>query len=276
MYNKTEGGKKERTMIKVKKEDRQAIKTLFRGIQDSMVIACIQGYMGEAYVDKLPNPEVGLIVSGEYSFFAGNANSDAAKAFAEGLFDFHDSDETVCIFSDDEPEWEDTLMAAKKNSPEVVMRYGIVQKDYTFDVPTLEKYIAKIPEGYELVMFNEDLYNQAMAEPWSMEFCETFDSAQDYLKRGFGYAAVCEGRLVAGTSTMTVYDGGTEIQVATHPDFRRKGLAMSCAAAFVLECQRRKIRPCWDAENLISKKMALALGYEYKGEYVTVRMKLPK
>lgn len=93
-----------------------------------------------------------------------------------------------------------------------------------------------------------------MSEDWSREFCETFASVEDYLKRGFGYAAVKKGKLVAGASTMTVYDGGTEVQVATHPDFRKKGLAMACAAAFVLECQRRNIRACWDAANRISKK----------------------
>ena len=263
-------------MIKVKKEERQSVKELFQGIQDSMVIACIQGYMGEAYVDKLPDPEVGLIVSGEYSFFAGNANSESAKEFAERLFDFSDSQDTVSIFSDNEPEREGVLMAAEKNSPQIVLRYGIVQKDYNFDVHTLNRYIDSLPQEYELVLFNEEIYHQAMKEDWSREFCETFDSAEDYLKRGFGYAILCDGRLAAGTSTMTVYDGGAEIQVATHPDFRRKGLAMSCAAAFILECQRRKIRPCWDAANQISKKMALALGYEYKGEYVTVHMKAPR
>lgn len=56
-------------MVKVEKNRLGEIEDLFKGIQDSMVIACIQGYMGDAYVDKLPKPTVGLIVSGEYSFF---------------------------------------------------------------------------------------------------------------------------------------------------------------------------------------------------------------
>ena len=72
---------------------------------------------------------------------------------------------------------------------------------------------------------------------------------------------------------MTVYDGGIEIQVATDEKYRRHGLALSCAAALIQECTIRKIRPCWDAANLISKKMALRLGYEYKGEYPTIHMK---
>lgn len=263
-------------MIKVSKEHLQEIKDLFEGIQDSMVIACIQGYMGDAYVDALPNPSVGLIISGEYSFFAGDTKNKEALTFVEKLFDLNPSNETVCIFSDDEPEWEALLMSIKENNPVAIPRYGIVQKDYIFDESLLKGYIKKLPKEYELVMFNEAVYNQAMAEDWAKEFCETFSSVDDYLKRGFGYAVLYNGKLVAGTSTMTVYDGGTEIQVATHPDFRQKGLAMASAAAFVLECQKRKIRPCWDAANQISKKMALSLGYEYKGEYTTIGMKKEK
>lgn len=260
-------------MVKVRKEEMQEIAKLFAGIQDSMVIACIQGYMGDAYVDRLPNPEVGLIISGEYSFFAGNTENPEARQLAESLFDLTPGSETVGIFADEEPEWEQLLMSVKKNNPKAVPRYGIVQKDYAFDEELLRDFAGKLPDGYELVMFNEELYNQAMEEAWSREFCETFASAEEYLTRGFGYAVTKDGRLAAGTSTMTVYDGGTEIQVATHPEHRRKGLAMVCAAAFVLECQKRKIRPCWDAANEISKKMALALGYEYKGEYTTIHMK---
>ncbi len=259
-------------MIKVEKERLWEIKKMFEGIQDSMVIACIQGYMGEAYVDQLPHPTVGLIVSGEYSFFAGNGNSEEAVRLVDNLFQLNPSTETVCIFSDDEAEWEETLMKVEKNHPVAVPRYGIVQKDYIFDENLLNNFIEKLPKSYELTMFDEKLYQQAMAEDWSKEFCETFDSAEDYINRGFGCAIVHKGKLVAGTSTMTVYDGGAEVQVATHPEFRKKGLAMVSAAAFLLESQKLKIRACWDAANLISKKMALALGYEYKGEYTTIHM----
>lgn len=259
-------------MIKVEKTDLHLIAELFEGIQDSMVIACLQGYMGDAYVDRLPDPTTGLIISGEYSFFAGDAKIDPALQLVDQLFVLNPSPETTCIFSDDQPEWEDTLMSIEKNNPTVVPRYGIVQKDYVFDEGILGRYTDNVPEGYELVMFDENIYNQSLEYDWSKEFCEIYSSAADYLNRGFGYAVLKDGKIVSGTSTMTVYDGGTEVQVATHPDFRRKGLAMICSAAFLLECQRRKIRACWDAENLISKKMALALGYEYKGEYTTIHM----
>ena len=111
-----------------------------------------------------------------------------------------------------------------------------------------------------------------MSEDWSKEFCETCASAEDFMKRGFGFAALKNGTLVSGASTMTVYDGGVEMQGATHESYRQLGLAQSCTAALILECVRRGVRPCLDAANKISKKMALNFGYEYKGEYTTIHM----
>lgn len=90
-------------MLKVQKEKLCEIAALFRNIEDSMVIACLQGYMGDAYVDQLPYPTVGLIVSGEYSFFAGDAQNEKAISLVENLFTLNPSKETVGIFADDEP-----------------------------------------------------------------------------------------------------------------------------------------------------------------------------
>ena len=259
-------------MIGVEKNERDSIAALFQGIDDSMVIACLQGYMGEAYADRLPNPRLAVIISGEYCFFGGSADTEEAKETAESIFDYIEEDSSVAIYASDNLGWRDLLLSIGKNNPVEVARYGIVQKDYEFDREKLKNIVDSIPEAFECKPFDEKIYNEAMSQPWSREFCETFASAQDYLKRGFGFAVLYNGQLVSGASTMTVYDGGIEIQIATREDFKRKGLALPCAAALLGECMDRKIRPCWDAANLISKHMALKLGYEYKGEYSTVQM----
>ncbi len=259
-------------MIEVKKNEMCNIADLFKGLEDSMVIACLQGYMGRAYVDRLPDPTIAMIVSGEYSFFSGNANTEAAKKLVEDVFDYIEDSSSVAIYADDNLQWRDLLLSVSKNNPEEVERYGIVQKDYEFDKDKLNNYIDTVPEGYEFKRFDKQIYEQAMSETWSKEFCETFHSVEDYLEKGFGFGTLYQGKLVAGASTMTVYDGGIEVQVATKEEFQRRGLAMPCAAALLLECMNRKIRPCWDAATLISKHMALKLGYEYKGEYSTVHM----
>ena len=259
-------------MIELQKEQMSLITDLFAGFEDSMVISCLQGYMGSAYVKAIHNPSAALIISGEYSFFAGDANSEDAKYLVQNLFVENKSDSTVVIFDDNDSQWKSLLLSIPENNPVVVPRFGIVQKDYIFDNKILQGYIDALPEDFELARFDESIYHQGMGEEWSKEFCETFSSAKDYLTRGFGFAALKNGKLVSGASTMTVYDGGIEIQVATDEKYRGKGLAMACAAALIQECVKKGIRPCWDAANLISKKMALALGYEYKGEYITIHM----
>lgn len=259
-------------MIEVKKNEMSNVAYLFKGVEDSMVIACLQGYMGSAYVDRLPDPTIAMIVSGEYSFFGGNANSEAAKELVGNLFNYIGGDTSVAIYADDNLQWRDLLLSVSNNHPVEVARYGIVQKDYEFDKVKLNSFIDSMPAGFQLVRFDQSIYEQAMSADWSREFCETFHSAENYLEKGFGFGAIYQGQLVAGASTMTVYDGGTEIQIATKEEFQRRGLAIPCAAALLLECMNRQIRPCWDAATLISKHMALKLGYEYKGEYSTVHM----
>lgn len=260
-------------MIEVKGSGQlKLLAPLFKGIEDSMVIACLQGYMGNAYIAVPENPAAGLIVSGEYCFFGGDPDSADAERLIKDLFTVIPGENTVAIFSDDKPDWERKLLSYPENNPVSVPRYGIAQRDYEFDENVLQKYINAVPEGFILAPFDNDIYEQAMRYDWSREFCETFHSADDYLKRGFGFAFLDNGALVSGASTMTVYDGGVEIQVATHEKYRRRGLAMPCAASLVKECARRKIRPHWDAANLVSKNMALSLGFEYRGEYITVHM----
>jgi len=186
------------------------------------------------------------------------------------LFDYIDKNTTVAIYSD--MKWKDLLLTVTENHPKEVERYRIVQKDYVFDEKKLNGYIDSLPGKYTLARFNDHIYDLAMSAEWSKEFCETFASAEDYLKKGFGYAALYDGELVAGASTMTVYDGGEETQVATRYDHRGGGLAIACSAALLLECQRRGIRACWDAANSASKHIALKLGYEDGGVYSTVHM----
>jgi RimJ/RimL family protein N-acetyltransferase len=262
-------------MDQVEKKGTGEISHLFEGIDDSMVIACLRGYQGTAYVDSITSPKVGLIVSGEYSFWGGDPNCSEARDLVHHVFSYIPGNETTAIFSDDNAGWMDTLLSNPINRPQAMPRFGIVQRDYDFDIAKLVQITNNIPSEYHIMKFDSDIYHQAMSEAWSSEFCETFLDEQDYLSNGFGFAATIDGNIIAGASTMTIYDKGTEIQVATRVEHRGKGLALACAAQFILECLDRKLRPHWDAANETSLHMALKLGYEYKGEYTTIKMIRP-
>ena len=258
---------------KVKIDDRRKMEHLFKGIWDSMVISYMQGYQGEGFVNDISNPEYGVIVSGEYTFLGGNPGAAGAREMIENISDYNEGSETTFIYSPENLGWRDLILECHPYRTEEVLRYWIVQRDYDFDEELLAKFINAL-DRYEITPFDMEIYEQAMAEEWSREFCETFEDGVDYLSRGFGFGIMDNGKLISGISTMTVYDGGTEIQIATHPDYRRRGLALPCAAKFILEAKKRGIRPCWDAANETSRHMAIKLGYEYNGEYSTVHMEL--
>lgn len=262
-------------MIHVKKDERIAMAPLFEGLEDSMVITYLQGFMGDGYIDRFPNPQVGLIISAEYCFFGGDSMLPEAKELAESLFEVTPLDQMVAIYPEKQTGWFDLLMSIEKDHPVSMPRFGIVQRDYEFDHKRLTAIVENLPEGLTLVPFDAELYRQAMSEHWSMAFCEAFASEEDYLTNGFGYAVTDNGKLVSGASTMTVYDGGTETQVATRDGYQGRGLALACAAAFIMECDRRGMRPCWDAANEASLHMAQKLGYEYRGLYMTVELNRP-
>ena len=259
-------------MIHVERKDAETLRPLFEGIEDSMVAAWLEGSMGEGFADRMPDPRAGLIVSSEYCFFGGDAAAPGARELVENLFSCTDWDDVTVIIRDGDTGWLDLILSVPQNHPEEVPRFGIVQRDYDFDTDLLLQYAGRIPEGLKLVPFDLDLYTQAMEEHWSQPFCDAFASGEDFLARGFGFAVTDQGRLVAGASTMTVYKGGEETQVATRPEYRGRGLALASAAALILECVRRGMRPCWDAANETSLHLALKLGYEYRGVYSTIAM----
>lgn len=257
---------------KVERAERMGIAKLFLDVDDSMITSYLQGYMGDGYVDKFPDPTVAMIVSGNFTFFGGDPYTYMAKELARYTFSLNSNEKTTAIFSDKAPGWEKILMSIPENHPKPCRRFGFLKRNYRMDPKYLISMMGDLPKGYTLVPFDKNLYLQAIKNEWSKPFCETFASAYDYLSRGLGYAVTKDGKLVSGTSTMTVCDGGAEIQVATHPGFRKKGLAIPSAAAFILECFKRGINPNWDAPDEVSLHMALRLGFQYKSKYKSVRM----
>lgn len=61
----------------------------------------------------------------------------------------------------------------------------------------------------------------SFSHPWSEQALTLLCEAG----RAFGFAAVCEGQVVAYGGMLTVLDEGQITNVATHPAYRRRGLA---------------------------------------------------
>ena len=237
------------------------IASLFSWSDDKLIVSCLQGHSGKAFADDPDFPTAALIISYGFSFIGGNPASVQAVELLKSV-----PTGTDLI---PQPNWcemvENVLGSRAQRKP----RYGFKKEPGVFNREHLEKYAADLPEGFYIKTIDEETYDLLDSESWSLGLIENFASKEDFLTKGFGVAAIFNGRPVAGASSYIVYDGGIEVEIVTKPEYRRRGLASACGARLILECLERGLYPSWDAANIPSCLLAQKLGYTFSGEYAS-------
>ena len=243
--------------------ERHRIAGLFAGKEDTMIRSVLQGEMGRAFVNTVSAPESAKLICGDFCFFGGRPEQELAGYLPA------DFPRNRALLAPEPEEWLPLLERAAGKKLHPFPRYAI-RKDTVFDRLTLARILrSPLPAGYSLQRFDLPLVRQALSQGWSRDFCSCFRDPYDYLRRGIGYGILYRGELTAGASSYTVYREGIEIEIDTHREHRRRGLAEHCAAALILACIDRDLYPSWDAANLVSVHLAQKLGYQLAGEYDT-------
>jgi len=238
------------------------IASMFENMNSTMLLSYLQGHMGKAWVDDLENPTVAQVMVGIFVFYAGDANSEAAKELLYNL-----PEHILAIVDTDD--WKKRIETIHKERIEKFERFEFEKKPEHLNVQQLQGYLSTLPEGYELKRMNESLVNEDSLQELSPEFTGQFDSAQDFLKRGLGFCIVHKGKVVSGASSFSIYDNGLEIEVATDADHKKMGLATVVSSALILDCIDKGIYPSWDAANPESLNLGKKLGYVLKRPYET-------
>ncbi len=233
---------------------------LFQDWEETIIWSCLQGVMGEIFVDNLEEPKSALAKLGKeasFGFLAGQPNLDLIEE-CRG--------EDIILVPQHEG-WRELIESTYGEKAKAFTRYA-TKKDTQFDREKLEEFVTSLPEGFELQFMEEQLYNACLTEEWSQDLVANYDDYQHYSQLGLGVVALYQGKLVAGASSYSTYEKGIEIEIDTHPDFRRKGLAKAVAAKLILTCLDRELYPSWDAHTKISLDLAEKLGYEFSHEYM--------
>ncbi|MFL0267425.1 GNAT family N-acetyltransferase [Candidatus Clostridium radicumherbarum] len=250
-------------MYRLKKEEMYRITPFFDGWNETLLWSCLQGYMGNAWVDDIDNPHSAQIITGDFCFFAGVPNVGLVKNIPE----YFSSKCILMIPQNDE--WEDLIEHEYKINCHRFMRYAIKKEQDIFDKEKLHSYIEKLPSQYSIMKIDEIIYNKVKTEEWSKDLCSQFPTYNDYEKYGLGFVILHMDRIVCGASSYTVYSKGIEIEIDTKEEYRRKGLALVCASKLILECLNRELYPSWDAANKGSVALAKKIGYHFEKEYAT-------
>ncbi|MGN0817516.1 MAG: GNAT family N-acetyltransferase [Candidatus Coproplasma sp.] len=254
-------------MKELEKNFRSALYPLFENSSDTLIDSCLQGYCGRAFVSAAADgaEKVGdlstlgaAVACGDFIYFGGRADGDFLK---EILFECPVPKNLVPMNG----EWCDCIAHICGANAKRTTRFATA-KGTTFDKKYL-KSCATAPEGFKIERVDGRIFNLFAGEKWSRDFTANFADFEQFERLGAGYAATFEGRAVAGACSYSVCDGAIEVQIITHPCFRKKGLARACSASLILDCIERGIYPNWDAEHAASLHIAQSLGYEFLREY---------
>ena len=241
---------------------RKKLVPMFEKIDSTIVLSYLQGHMGTAWVDDLENPTVAQITVGIFVFYAGNSNLKEAEELLFNLPDF-----TLAIVDSDE--WKKRIETVHSGAIEKFQRYRFKKNPEHLDRAHIEDLMSSLPKGYEIMKVDKNIAQSSSFNELSEDFTSQFDSIDDFINRGIGYAILHEGKVVSAATSFSIYDEGIEIEVASHSDHRRKGLATIVASALILDCIERGKYPSWDGANSESVELAKKLGYVFKESYDT-------
>ncbi len=247
----------------VDEDKRSYIAPLFHGWNETMILSCIQGYMGQAWADRLENPQSAQIVVGDFCFFAGVPNRKLVENIPVNF-------PSPCILMiPQHTGWSTYIENTYQERFDKFMRYSTKKEPQIFDSEKLLSYQKKIPPNYQLQKIDQCLYHTIPKIPWAKDLCAQFSTWEAYKMHGMGYVVTHHDKIVSGASSYTAYNGGIEIQIDTRQDYRRQGFALACASALILHCLEKGIYPSWDAANHASLCLAQKLGYHLEKAYVT-------
>ncbi|MDY2628854.1 MAG: GNAT family N-acetyltransferase [Lachnospiraceae bacterium] len=234
---------------------------LFKDWNETLITSCLQGIMGEIYVNDTvngENPESAAAVLGDFCFLTGKPERNLVE---------RDYGKDFLIMVPQNEDWSKLIESVWGSRASRRMRYAIKKEPDCFDRGKLLGYVEKLPGEYRLCRIDEALYRQCLENGWSRDLVSQFPSYEDYRRLGLGIAVVYEGRIVSGASSYSRYDKGIEIEIDTEKAHRRRGLATAAGAALILDCLSRGLYPSWDAQNLWSVALAEKLGYTRDFDY---------
>lgn len=270
-------------MVRLKEAgERQRAAKLFGAWPEALIWSCLQGVMGTIYGDSRENPQSAMAVLGDFCFFAGRPRKellllgDVEQSVLENENTVEDSAieamaedwrRAFVIMVPQNKLWADMLEDCYGVKAKKILRYAVKKEAGVFNPLHLQRVVRSLRPDYQLQLIDQTWFSLCKYEEWSRDLVAQFTDYTQFARLGLGVVAVKGGRIVSGASSYARYQGGIEIEIDTHMDYRRKGLAYACGARLILECLRRGLYPSWDAHNPASVALAQKLGYHAGSPY---------
>jgi len=223
----------------------------------AVIDSALEKRLGKVRYDDPDAPGVGRIDLGCYAIFSGDAAHPLAAEWVAGLTP------PLEILIPDDQAWRDLAdgLLGDRCSDRPMRTFALHDPDRA----ALEITASRVPDGFSVAKLDVELARQFGGD-LNPHALSVFSSAEELIEHGIGYAIVApDGRVAAQTSSYAISSERVEVAIATHPEFRRLGLARVVAARMLLGCIECGLRPEWSASNPVSKRLARSLGYRPAG-----------
>lgn len=251
-------------MFELNNSEYNRIVPLLTGVQQKVLpYAICQGINpGRVLVDRREDARLALLWSRVgYYILAGDPYPEALPTLCHVLTDLFIPDsqtlgETGFILMTSTPAWKAYLpdLLPKREISEIFRRPFLFNHQKFIHRGEWRK---DLPPGFKL-----EFVDGALAD--RLGILGSWGSADAYARHGFGYALFDGNELASKCTSVLSSQTHVEIDVDTNEKYRRRGLAILTASAFIEECLLRGKQPHWECfwDNSASTALAIKLGFE--------------
>ena len=252
-------------MIELAHEQYPTIWTLFAHYPyiHGLVQGILSGTFGHAFADNPAAPKTGMLIDGDFVFFAGDSTTAAATSMVSRC-----PNDSLLIGPNDD--WEALIRQVWNDQLKLRQRVAF-QQPKQWDRERLRTLVQTIPPGYRLTQITTaDVQRFAQLSASLVQI--DAPAGQPSFANSVGFGIDYDRQYVSGCAGLPA-GGMLEFEVQTHPAHKRHGLASAVAAALLEYCLDHDLEPCWDAANPMSTGLALKLGFietkHYNAYHVT-------
>lgn len=243
-------------IVELSDSEREKVIPLFQEVPywTAAVLGMIKDGVGKIYVDNKDNPQIALLHNHVMQIFSGNPKAKGLSKLLKLL------PKVAVIQHPKNDLWNEKIVEQFKDKVQWQNRTKFSSKDLNLeDIRSLKE---NIPPGYSIVKLTEEIirkFDSHLTQQYEM----FYGSIENFIAKGFGFCSLSETGEIASLCTCAnpTFNKEFEIDIVTHPDHRRKGLATITAAYLIEYSLMNGYIPHWDAANEISTNLALKLGF---------------
>lgn len=244
----------------------------FTVLQYMLDTICENPKLAKIFVDEVENPNCCIVSFNHLLFFGGNPTKDCLRFLSNNILtrDKQHIQKVFYMLYPDEV-WENSLKGLFSDN-----RIKYERSLYRHN----PKYTDRLPSCDNIVEITAKLMTSTTdnLEMIANEVISTgtYDSIEDYLMRGIGYAPIIENKVCGFCTSEYQSKNAIAIGIEVREEYQRQGYAKAMTRAFLYKASNSYLTVYWECwkNNLASANTALSCGFEKIADYPILFIKL--